>query len=51
MTGNHLGGLYIRIGFNENRATLDMEKNTNCFLNEYNGCAIGEMKGDNGDLQ
>ena len=41
MVGNHLGGLYIRIGFNENMVTLDMKKNTNCFLNEYDGMAMG----------
>ena len=42
MTGNHLGGLYIRIGFSGDRVSLEMKKNTNCFLNEYNGCAIGK---------
>ncbi len=44
MTGNHLGGLYIRIGFNGNRAAVEMKKNTNCFLNEYEGSAIGETR-------
>ena len=44
MIGNHLGGLYIWIGFKKNVATLVMTKNTNCFLNEYNGIALGKMK-------
>ena len=41
MTGNHLGGLYVRLGFSNGRLSVDMRKNTNCFLNEYEGSAIG----------
>jgi hypothetical protein len=39
--GNHLGGMYARFGFDKNRASLDMRKTTNCFLNSYEGSAIG----------
>ena len=42
--GNHLGGLNIRIAFLGNKATLEMTKTTNCFLNEYEGYAIGELE-------
>ncbi len=45
--GNHLGGLYVRFGFDRNRVSLDMTKTTNCFLNEYNGVTFGEIKSDN----
>lgn len=43
MTGKHLGGLYIMLGFTEDteRLALMMVKNTNCFLDEYSGKAIG----------
>lgn len=44
--GNHLGGLYVRFGFDRNRVSLDMRKTTNCFFNEYNGVTFGEMKSD-----
>ena len=43
MTGYHLGGLYIRIGFDGDRVGVQMAKNTNCFLNEYEGYAIGRL--------
>lgn len=39
--GNHLGGLNIRIAFAGDKASLEMTKTTNCFLNEYEGYAIG----------
>ncbi len=44
MTGKHLGGLYINLGFSEDFKTvsLKMVKNTNCFLNEYAGYAVGK---------
>ena len=42
MTGNHLGSLYIRLGFSDEYVTVDMQKTTNCFLNEYDGCAKGK---------
>ena len=41
MTGNHLGSLYIRLGFVGDRVSLTMTKTTNCFLNEYSGTACG----------
>lgn len=43
MTGKHLGGLYISIGFSPdyNDVCMHMVKNTNCFLNEYSGYAAG----------
>ena len=43
MTGKHLGGLYIMLGFTKDTSKLSvmMVKNTNCFLAEYNGQAIG----------
>ena len=44
MVGNHLGGLYIRLGFSGERVSLDMRKTTNCFLNEYDGNAIGTLQ-------
>ena len=44
MTGNHLGGLYVRIGFDGDRVGVQMSKNTNCFLNEYDGSAVGKME-------
>jgi len=42
--GNHLGGIYIRMGFNGNQVSVDIRKTTNCFLNEYDGTVIGEMR-------
>ena len=44
MTGYHLGGLYITVGFDGDRAAVRMVKNTNCFLNEYEGFAIGRIE-------
>lgn len=46
MTGNHLGGLYICIGFSSDygKVSVYMTKNTNCFLNEYSGYAVGIRK-------
>lgn len=43
MTGKHLGALYIRIGFTENRLGARFMKNTNCFLHEYHGYASGTI--------
>ena len=42
MVGKHLGGLFIRLGFSGDTVSITMTKNTNCFLNEYNGCAVGK---------
>ncbi len=44
MIGNHLGSLYVRLGFNGNRVGVQMSKTTECFLNEYSGYAIGLME-------
>jgi len=43
MIGKHLGGLYITVGFTPDltECGVYMVKNTNCFLNEYNGWASG----------
>jgi len=41
MTGKHLGGLFIRLGFKEDEVGMHMLKNTRCFLREYNGWAGG----------
>lgn len=42
--GNHLGGLFIRIGFDGTRVGLHMQKTTECFFNEYSGYAIGRIE-------
>ncbi len=39
--GNHLAGLFIHLGFDSDRLALHMVKNTNCFLDTYNGYAVG----------
>ena len=39
--GNHLAGLFIHLGFDGERLALHMVKNTNCFLDKYNGYAVG----------
>ena len=44
MIGNHLGGLYVRIGFCGDRVGIQMLKNTECFLNEYSGYATGILE-------
>lgn len=41
MIGKHLGGLYITLAFCEDEIGVRMLKNTNCFLNEYQGFARG----------
>ena len=41
MIGNHLGRLNIRLSFTADRIAVEMKKTTNCFLNEYEGYAIG----------
>jgi hypothetical protein len=41
--GNHLAGLFIHLGFDGERLSLHMLKNTNCFLDTYNGYATGIM--------
>ena len=48
MIGKHLGGLYITVGFTPDLSECGvyMIKNTNCFLNEYNGWAFGKRKTD-----
>lgn len=43
MTGNHLGSVYIRIGFRENNVAVTMSKTANYFLEEYSGTAIGKI--------
>ena len=43
MTGNHLGSMYIRIGFSGNNVAVAMSKTPNYFLDEYNGTAIGKI--------
>ena len=43
MTGNHLGSVYIRIGFRKNKVAVEMSKTANYFLEEYCGSAIGEI--------
>lgn len=44
MIGNHLGALFIRIGFSGDKVGISMQKNTDCFLNEYSGYAIGKLE-------
>ena len=39
--GDHLAGLFINIGFDGDRIGLHMVKNTNCFLDKYNGYSCG----------
>ncbi len=40
--GNHLAGLFIHLGFDGDRLGLHMLKNTNCFLDKYNGYSAGK---------
>jgi hypothetical protein len=42
--GNHLGGLFIRVGFNGSEVGVHMQKTTECFFNEYSGYAIGRIE-------
>jgi hypothetical protein len=42
--GNHLAGLFIHLGFDGERLGLHMVKNTNCFLDKYNGYAVGKRQ-------
>ena len=44
MIGNHLGGLFIRIGFCDDKVGVSMQKTTECFLNEYSGYALGRLE-------
>ena len=45
MLGKHLGALYITVGFREEGTVgLRMLKNTNCFLQSYNGYAVGRFQ-------
>jgi hypothetical protein len=39
--GRHLGGDIITVSFDGNRAKLNMHKTTNCFLDKYDGEAVG----------
>ena len=43
MVGKHLGGLYVAIGFTPDlgKVSVNMVKNTNCFLDTYSGSAVG----------
>ncbi len=45
MTGDHLGGLFITIGFSDDYSEVGMymHKNTNCFLHTYAGYAGGTL--------
>lgn len=45
MIGKHLGALYITIGFREDgKVGLNMARNTNVFLAQYNGYAGGKLE-------
>ena len=44
MIGDHLGGLFVRVGFSGDKVGVSMVKNTECFLNEYSGYAIGRIE-------
>ena len=46
MTGKHLGGLFMKLGFTQNgeEVGVRMVKNTNCFLDGYDGYAGGRKR-------